>query len=300
MKYYCFFFTFVDMRILIADSGSTKTDWAYLDHTNTKRFTTQGLNPNHLTHDEIKQILLSEVAQHVDIHQVQKVYFYGAGLGNADAKHFLQAIFEKIFTDTVQITLAHDVLGAAQALYKVNEQGIVCILGTGSIAGFFDGHSIIKTAGGLGYLLGDEGSGTYMGKLLVAEYAQQKLSPLLEEALYEQVRIKSTEILHFLYKNPYPNRFLAQLTYFLTAFRQESEIKNIIQTAFGDFYQHTLSYLLSLYPECKSIRCVGSVAYLFEQELRQVMNNYGIIIDKIIQKPIEGLSETFRSQIFTQ
>jgi N-acetylglucosamine kinase-like BadF-type ATPase len=286
------------MHILIGDSGSTKTDWAYITEDNTKILTTKGLNPNHLTHNEIKEVLLNELGQQIDIHKTEKLYFYGAGLGNITAKVSLQTVFEEVFSSTQHISLAHDVLGAAQALFGDNEKGIVCILGTGSIAGYFNGQNIIRTTGGLGYLLGDEGSGTYMGKLLIAEYAQQKLPQHLEYALYEHIQVKSTEILHYLYKQPRPNHFLAPLTHFLVKFSEEQVVKKIIQNAFEDFYQRTLSYLLSLYPECTSIRCVGSVAYLFEKEFRAVMYSHGIGTDKIIQKPIHGIMEKLRKENF--
>ncbi len=283
------------MNILIGDSGSTKTDWAYITKQDAKFFTTNGLNPNHLTEDKIKDILFTELEKQIELSKVEKIVFYGAGLGNENAKCFLHNIFTQIFNNTLNIVLEHDVSGAAHALYARNESGIVCILGTGSIAGYFDGQNVVKTAGGLGYLLGDEGSGTYLGKLLVKEYAQQKLPKHLETALYTHIQVKSTEILHFLYKQPHPNHFLAQLTHFLIAHKENKPVKNIIYTAFEDFYSYTLSYLLSLYPDDKTIRFVGSVGYLFQDELKKVMQKHGIVIDKIIQKPIYGLAENYKT-----
>jgi len=280
------------MYVLIGDSGSTKTDWAYISDGERKIFTTQGLNPNHLSEMEIFNILKDELNPRADLQKIEKVAFYGAGLGNINAKQFLKDVFKHVFANAQKITVEHDVLGAAHALYTPNEQGIVCILGTGSIAGYFDGQNIAITSGGLGYLLGDEGSGTYLGKLLIVEYAQKKFPKYIETALYEYTRIKSTEILHFLYKQPQPNRFLAQLTHFLLPLKEEESIKNIIYTAFEDFYKYTLSYLRTLYPDCTTIRCVGSVAYLFQEELLSVMQKHNIQIDKVIQKPIQGLVES--------
>lgn len=281
------------MQILIGDSGSTKTDWAYLTEKDTKFFTTKGLNPNHLAENEIQEILRYELGTQIPLNKVKQVFFYGAGLGNSTAKSYLQGIFRNVFADAENIMLFHDLLGAAHALYG-EKSGIVCILGTGSVAGYFDGHSMVKTTGGLGYLLGDEGSGTYLGKLLIREYAQQKLPEHLETALYTHIQVKSTEILHFLYKQSHPNRFLAQLTYFLLAHKEDNTVKNIIYTAFEDFYIHNLFYLRFLYPEHKNIRCVGSVAYLFEKELRETMQKYGIVVDKLIQKPVSQLAESYR------
>jgi len=280
------------MYVLIGDSGSTKTDWAYISDGERKIFTTQGLNPNHLSEMDILHILKDELNPQANLQSIEKVAFYGAGLGNIKAKEFLTDIFRRVFKNAQKITVEHDVLGAAHALYTPNEQGIVCILGTGSIAGYFDGNEIVKTSGGLGYLLGDEGSGTYLGKLLIAQYAQGKLPHHLETALQTHIQVKSTEALHFLYKEPHPNRFMAQLTRFLYPLKKEETIKNILHTAFEDFYKYTLSYLRTLYPDCTTIRCVGSVAYLFQEELLSVMQKHNIQIDKVVQKPIQGLVES--------
>lgn len=285
------------MHILIGDSGSTKTDWAYLTEKGTQLFTTQGLNPNHLTKDAIQEILFHQVNAYVSLQEVEKVYFYGAGLGNAITKQYLRDIFEQIFLHATNIIIEHDVLGAAQALYQHGEKGIVCILGTGSIAGYFDGQEITQTSGGLGFLLGDEGSGTYLGKLLIKEYAQQKLPLPIQNALYEHLHIKHTEILHFLYKEPHPNHFLARLTYFLTQFKEQDSIKTILYRAFEDFYVYTVSDLCAKYPQNENIRCVGSVAYLFQQELSDVLQKHNLQIDKILQKPIFGLIERIKNLI---
>lgn len=283
------------MHILIGESGSTKTDWAYLTENDTKLFTTKGLNPNHLACDEIKEILREETGRQTELSSVEKLFFYGAGLGNDNAKTFLYSTFEQIFVNLKSIVLAHDLLGAAHALYAPGEKGIVCILGTGSVAGYFDGQDIVRTTGGLGYLLGDEGSGTHMGKLLIAEYAQKKLPHHLETALHEYTGVRNTEVLHFLYKEPHPNRFLSELTHFLLSYRKEMAIKTIIKASFETFYQYDLEYLLSLYPEYKTIRCVGSVGYLFQEELKEVMQKHNVFTDKIIQKPIIGIVEKYKN-----
>ncbi|MCS7077222.1 MAG: hypothetical protein NZ455_10965 [Bacteroidia bacterium] len=280
------------MKILIGDSGSTKTDWAYLYENEVKYFTTQGLNPNYLSTTDIQSILVQQTLSNVE-HPPEHLFFYGAGLNNIHSKSLMYAVFEKVFPHS-QLSIEHDLLGAARAVYGLCESGIICILGTGSIAGFYDGERIPKTMGGLGYLLGDEGSGTHLGKMLIAQYAQKQLPRQIENALYEQIQIKTNDILHFLYQQKYPNRFLAQLTHFIAMYRENEAIQDIVRRSFQSFCEQTLLPLANQCFQRLKIRCVGSIAHIFEQEWKAVLLKNGMKVDKIMRKPISGLVEHVR------
>ncbi|MCS7029418.1 MAG: hypothetical protein NZ519_11700 [Bacteroidia bacterium] len=282
------------MTLLIADSGSTKTDWAYVSH-DVNFFTTQGLNPNYLSVVQVEEVLKNQVLPHVT-QPLTHVFFYGAGLGNENAKKVLYNVFKNFFS-SAELHIFHDILGAAKAAYNPYESGIICIMGTGSIAGMYDGNRIIRTTGGLGYLLGDEGSGTYLGKLLIIQYVQQNLPKELQEALQDYIQIKPNETLHFLYQQQYPSRFLASLSYFIASHRFHPLIQSIIYANFHDFYARTLLPLLRLYPFHDRICCVGSIADIFQNELKSVMTHNHVHIQKIISRPIFCLVEQIKNTL---
>src|SRR5688572_747733 len=192
--------------ILIADSGSTKTDWCYIKNGKKKKISTQGISPYFLTGDQIQQLLGKELLPYIKQEPV-KVHFYGTGCANpGNAKTVSRAL---AFTfPSAKVTVDHDLMAAARALCGT-EKGVACILGTGSNSCYFNGKNIMKNSPGLGYVLGDEGSGAYLGKKVIQYFLYKTFEPDLMDRFNAKFNVSSTDILDAVYKQPLPNRYLS-------------------------------------------------------------------------------------------
>lgn len=197
--------------MLIADSGSTKTDWCViLDNTPTKRIGTKGLNPFFQSEEEIQQELTHSLLPQLPEGTIDSVYFYGAGCTPEKAPTLRRAIADSL-PIVGNIKAYSDMLAAARGLCG-REAGITCILGTGSNSCFYDGKEIVNHISPLGFILGDEGSGAVLGKLLVGDILKNQLSPAIKEAFLKQFDLTVPEIIDRVYRQPFPNRFLASLS----------------------------------------------------------------------------------------
>lgn len=279
------------MAILIADSGSTKCEWCLLNGNKKQVVVTQGLSPYFLNTAQIELIIRNELLPAFHRPVVDIVHFYGTGcLNPANAKivkKAIKAVFQK-----AEINVSHDLMGAAKALCG-NEKGIACILGTGSNSCFFNGKKIVKNSPGLGYILGDEGSGAYLGKKVIQYYLYRTFDEDLRYKFDEKYKTNSVEILENVYKKPLPNRYLASFTLFLSDNRGHYMIENIIEDGLNDFfYNH-----LCKYGEAWKlpIHFVGGVAFAFRDILQELCNGYEFTPGKIIQNPLEGLTEYHKS-----
>jgi glucosamine kinase len=275
--------------IMIADSGSTKTTWVLLDQNSIKKsVTTQGLNPYFTPPDLMKSILADEFVPRVsDIPQtpISRIWFYGAGCSTSNNNNLINSTLLQFFPDAV-VSVEHDILGAARALFN-RESGIACILGTGSNSCFYDGKEVFTNVPSLGYLFGDEGAGSNLGKKLMERYLKNRLPDDIREAFDQRYKLTLEDILNALYNQPFPNRFLASFTWFLKDHSVNPEIHELIYSSFISFIEaHITRYdHYARYPA----GFIGSIATVFEPILREAAADEAISVGKIIQNPIEGL-----------
>ncbi|MBK6964185.1 MAG: hypothetical protein IPH20_09605 [Bacteroidales bacterium] len=272
--------------ILIADSGSTKTDWCLID-TNGDRKTIQtiGINPYHMNSIAIREVLDKELYPFIYPDKVKEIFYYGAGCSTERKCQTIDNVLHDFF-NLASIEVHHDLLGAARALCG-HEAGIACILGTGSNSCYFDGYEITDNVVSLGYLLGDEGSGAYMGKQLLIDYFQGKIPGDIIEKFNHQFKPTVETILDALYNQPRPNRFLASFSPFILENIHHSYMKELVTNCFDDFFRINVSK----YNNYKSVNVnfLGSVAYYFRDILQVSAEKAGIKTNKIYRSAIDGL-----------
>lgn len=279
------------MAYLIADSGSTKCEWAFVNENATKKFSTIGVNPYFLSKEQIVDLLIKNVLTKSKNTIITAVYFYGTGLGNADNVKIIKAALKNVFS-VAKLEVNTDILGAARSLL-LNEKGIACILGTGSNAAYYNGSKIVKNSPGLGYILGDEGSGSYLGKKVIQHFLYKTFDEELEGIFKAKFLINKDEILNAVYKQPLANKYLASFSVFLSENRGHFMIENIIEDGLHDFFfQHLYKFRESWqYP----ISFTGSIAFAFKDVIKQICNLYELQLGKISKQPMDGLI-TFHKQ----
>lgn len=272
---------------LIADCGSTKTDWVICDGGNViARAKTQGLNPTHQESEEIYDILSKELTDEITAHTPEKIYFYGAGCAYETANNRMRDALEKIFSGA-EINIDSDLLAAARALCK-HEEGIACILGTGSNSCLFDGEKIIENTPSLGFILGDEGSGAHLGRQLLSDCLKNQLPKSIRKKFFEQYNLSIATILEKTYHSSLPNRWLAGFTPFLSENKAVPEIKAMLKNCFKQFFQrNTMVYRRSWLP----IHIIGNIGMNFSDEIRETAESLGLSIGKIVDSPMNGLIE---------
>ena len=271
--------------MLIADSGSTKTDWCViLDNTPIKRIGTKGLNPFFQSEEEIQQELTHSLLPQLPEGTIGSVYFYGAGCTPEKAPTLRRAIADSLPV-VGNIKAYSDMLAAARGLCG-REAGITCILGTGSNSCFYDGKEIVNHISPLGFILGDEGSGAVLGKLLVGDILKNQLSPAIKEVFLKQFDLTVPEIIDRVYRQPFPNRFLASLSPFIAQHLEEPGIRQLVLGSFIAFLRrNVMQYDYTQYPA----HFIGSVAHCYKEILQEAAQETGIRIGKILQSPMEGL-----------
>ena len=273
--------------ILIADCGSTKTDWVLHDSNSiVARVKTQGLNPTLQDSEEIYNILKEELTDKISSDAPDTIYFYGAGCAYEGANERMRTALSKIFV-TKKIEINSDLLAAARALCG-HEEGIACILGTGSNSCLFNGKKIIENTPSLGYILGDEGSGAYLGRQLVSDCIKKQLPATICKKFLTQYNLTVAGILERVYHEPLPNRYLASFAPFLAENRNNAEIKALLKHCFTLFFQrNTMIYRRSWLP----IHIVGGIGITFANELKETAESLGLSIGNIVESPMNGLIE---------
>ncbi len=270
---------------LICDSGSTKAEWCLLNGKSKKIVTTQGLSPYFLTTQQIQQIIAKELMPKIKNIIIDEVFFYGTGCSNPENVKSVKKAISLVFSKA-KVTVDHDLMGAAKALCGRNK-GIACILGTGSNSCFYNGKKIVKNSPGLGYVLGDEGSGAYLGKKVIQYFLYKTFDEDLMDRFNAKYATNSVDILNHVYKQPLPNRYLASFVPFLIENRGHYMIENIIEDAFNDFFfNHIYKYRESWQ---MPINFVGSVAFGFKDVLKEMCNAYELQLGIVIKKPMDGL-----------
>ncbi|MBS1601893.1 MAG: N-acetylglucosamine kinase, partial [Bacteroidetes bacterium] len=222
------------MNILIADSGSTKCEWCLLYDGKKKKVDTQGISPYFLDAAGIVKVLDRELVPELKRWEVDEVYYYGTGCKDPDNQKIVKKAIRGVFRGAA-VHVTHDLMGAALALCG-HTKGIACILGTGSNSCYFDGKKIVKNSPGLGYVLGDEGSGAYLGKKVLQYYLYNTFDEELRYKFDAKYTTNAKEILEAVYKQPLPNRYLASFTLFLVENRGHYMVENIIEDGLNDFF----------------------------------------------------------------
>ena len=272
--------------ILIADSGSTKTDWCLCNEgTPILAVQTQGINPYHQTEEAIELVLAEELLpQLTRLPDSLHVIFYGAGCANDTACGRVREAMQRVLAAD-DITIHSDLLGAARALCG-HEEGIACVLGTGSNSCLFDGKDIIANVPPLGYILGDEGSSAVLGCRLVGDCLKNQLPEAVRNEFLAEYDLTQETILEKVYRQPLANRFLASLTPFLSKHREVPEVHTLLVESFVDFFvRNVKQYRRPWLP----IHFVGSIANAFKTELKEAAESLGMELGYILKSPMEGL-----------
>lgn len=271
---------------LIADSGSTKATWCLIDGAKKKNISTQGISPYFLNTEEITALLAKELKPKLKGVTIDEIHYYGTGCSNPENVKSVKKALKANFRETKIIGIDHDLMGAARALCG-REKGIACILGTGSNSCYYNGKKIVKNSPGLGYVLGDEGAGSYLGKKVVQYFLYNTFDPDLMDRFNAKFNTNSVEILEAVYKHPLPNRYLASFVPFLIENRGHYMIENIIEDSFNDFFfNHLYKYRESwILP----INFIGSVAFGFKDILEAMCETYELQLGKVMKQPMDGL-----------
>ncbi len=270
---------------LIADSGSTKCEWCLLSNGKKKAITTQGISPYFLSGEQIIELLKKELLGKLKNIAIDAVHFYGTGLSNPANVKIVKAVLKQLFPSSI-INVEHDLLAAARGLCGYGK-GIACILGTGSNSCYYNGKKIMKNSPGLGYILGDEGSGTYLGKKVVQYYLYNTFDEDLKSRFDKQFTVTKDDILNSVYKQPLVNRYLAGFAIFLAENRGHYMIENIIEDGLNDFFfNHLYKYRESW---TMPINFVGSIAFGFKDVLKELCNTYELELGTVLKRPMDGL-----------
>lgn len=272
--------------ILIADSGSTKTDWRIIAKDGSiQQLKTEGFNPYYQSSDEISQLLKADLLPKITS-DISTIYFYGAGCANPDKNAVVKDALQRNFQNCT-IEINSDLLAAARATCN-HEQGIACILGTGSNSCLFDGNEIIENIRPLGFLLGDEGSGAYLGKMLLVSYLRKELPENLADKFNDAYNTSIDEVLQKVYKEPFPNKYLASFSKFLFDNINEPYVYQLVSQAFETFIKKNVMKYEN--HENVKVHFVGSIAFYYANVLRQVASDLGVAVKNILETPIAGLT----------
>ena len=270
---------------LIADSGSTKTHWCVIDEGKVVReIFTDGINPFYQTGMEIIALLDSQLIPKLPENEIDQIYFYGAGCSFPEKKLLVSQALIRFFNNAM-IEIQSDLLAAARSLFQ-HEKGIACIMGTGSNSCYYDGKEIAQNVSPLGFILGDEGSGAVLGKLFVADCLKNQLPEWMRDKFLKEYELTPAIILDKVYKQPFPNRFLAKCTPFILEHIEEPSIFNLVYDSFDAFLvRNVMQYPLD---EMK-VGFVGSIAHYFRDTLEIVASERGVVVSEVVQNPMEGL-----------
>lgn len=272
--------------LIIVDSGSTKADWQVINSDGTRELhTTMGFNPFFHDEDRIESELNKSFVKDVNVVEAKKIYYYGAGCSDKMRCDIVKRGLERIFTNAETIAVEHDLLGSARATCG-NEAGIACIIGTGSNTCLYDGKDVIDNVSNLGYLLGDEGSGSHLGKLLIRAYFYRELPDDMIEFFHEEFGNNKRVILNKIYGEA-PNVYLASFARFFSKHKSHFYIQKLANEAFAEL---TRRHILK-YDGCHNvpIHFVGSVAYHFQDILKTTLEEHNLDLGVVIQKPIDAL-----------
>jgi glucosamine kinase len=273
--------------ILVADSGSSKTDWLLsVSKDEEKQFRTAGLNPYFLGEKDIVKILQEQAVDMMAFgNHIKEIYFFGAGCSSPDRHEIVSNALSQLFPKSY-ISVDSDLLGSAYATCG-HEKGLCCVLGTGSNISFFDGEEIHAGQHGLGYVLGDEGSGTWFGKALITDFLYGRMPAEIGKKFNDAYHPDKETVIKNVYQTPNPNAYLASFSKFLFEIRTLEYAQSLLKSGLKEFIDTNVKS----YPQYHRYKChfVGSIAYVFADELKVVCEENGIHLGKIIRQPIHDL-----------
>ncbi len=272
---------------LVADSGSTKTEWCLMDGKQRSTYFTQGISPYFQTSVQIEELVSGELLPQMAAERLpEAVFYYGTGCSGEQSVGIVRKALHAVWPKA-KISVDTDLLGAARALCG-REPGIASILGTGSNSCYYDGKVIVKNNPGLGFILGDEGSGALLGKKVLQYYLYQTFDEEMRFRFDEKFNVTQEQILDRVYRGPLPNRFLASFTPFLAENRGHYMIENILEDGLNDFFfNHLYKYSESW---TAPLHFAGSVAWHFRDILEQLCQLYELQLGRILQNPMDGLT----------
>jgi glucosamine kinase len=275
--------------ILVADSGSSKTDWLLsVPGQQNKAFKSAGLNPYFLTEKEIVKILQEQVPDMIALaSDITEIYFFGAGCSSPDRHEIVSNAISGLFPDAY-VSVDSDLLASAYATCG-HEKGICCVLGTGSNISFFDGEDIHDGQHGLGYVLGDEGSGTWFGKALITDYLYGNMPDDITAKFTAAYHLTKEDVIKNVYQKARANSYLAAFSKFVTEIRSTAYAQALLHKGLLDFVDSNIKS----YPQYNKFKChfVGSIAYVFANELKAICEQNDVHVGKIIRQPINDLLE---------
>ena len=282
---------------IFADSGSTKTDWIITSNEAKiiNVFKTIGLNPYFVTHERIIENINNSFPKNNIPAKIEKVFFYGSGCADVDNHKHLRTALQTYFFNA-EINIFSDILGTARATFK-NSEGIATIIGTGTNSCLYNGNIIVQNAISLGYILGDEGSGAYIGKKFAKLYLEQKFDKSLNEKIKTETGADITTILSAVYSEKHPNRFLASFCTFIKENIQHQQLKDLIANAFDNFFE---KYII-IYKNYQNypIGFCGGVALNFKEQLVESAKKYDVKDIIFLDNPIMKLIEYHLAVKFT-
>jgi len=273
--------------IIIADGGSTKTNWCLLDDNQKKiYFNTEGYNPYFVDSEYIVGSLKKGLPQDLPLDKITEVNYYGAGVHNDEKAQIVADAFRVLFPNA-KIEVGHDLLAAARALLGT-EAGFAAILGTGTNTCIYDGEEITYNIDSAAYILGDEGSGSHIGKKLLTDFIRGLMPKDVAQVFFDTYKLTPDEIMDNVYTKPMPNRFCASFSKFVYDNNVNIEYtRKIVSDSFEAFFAN----LVSKYPDYQSytFNCIGSVGYNFRNVLEEKATQYGMQVGKIVRSPIDDL-----------
>ena len=273
--------------IIIADGGSTKTNWCLLNDEGVKvYFNTEGYNPYFSSIEYIINSLRENLPTDLEIDKITEVNYYGAGCSTEEKRKHVETAMSAVFT-SAQVNIGHDLLAAARALLGNNE-GFAAILGTGTNTCLYDGKNVSNNIDSGAYILGDEGSGCHIGKKLLADYIRGYMPEAVRQNFWDTFKLTPDDVNEQVYTKPLANRFCASFSKFVYDNNVHIEYsRNLVKTAFQDFFKNLVTH----YPDYQKyeFNCIGSVGYNFRNVLEEVAAENGMKVGSIIRSPIDNL-----------
>lgn len=273
--------------IIIADGGSTKTNWCLVNEEGKKvYFNTEGYNPYFVSGAYIINSLKENLPSDLPLDNITEVNYYGAGCSTAEKVQHVADAMKQVFT-SARVYVGHDLLAAARALLGTG-QGFAAILGTGTNTCIYDGKNIAHNIDSGAYILGDEGSGCYIGKKLLTDYIRGYMPENVRKVFWDTFQLTPDDVNEAVYVKPLANRFCASFSKFVYDNNVNIEYsRNLVKTSFEDFFRNLVTH----YPNYKdyTFNCIGSVGYNFRNVLEEVVSENGMVMGNIIRSPIDNL-----------
>jgi len=278
--------------ILIADSGSTKTEWRLISNSESdkKSYFTKGINPFYQTSDDIlKSLKDGDILNNL---KPEHIHFYGAGCANEEKNNIVKKALTDFF-NLKSISINSDLTGAARSLCA-HDEGIACILGTGSNSCYYDGIQVQTNVSPLGFILGDEGSGAVIGKKLISDILKNQLPKTVIDLFFDEYKTSANDILNNIYKRPFPNRYLAQYTRFVSSNIDIIELEELVIKSFEEFIKRNLLQYKDI--NRLKVNFTGSIAFHFNKQLKKALNSFELSLGNLSQSPMNGLIQYHKQQ----